>query len=207
MQGSEKQEQVGPWGRERAEAYLSEFRDWPVQRETIRLADLLPDDHVLEVGCGGGAAVQAAAEIVTDGTVVAFDPSPTMIAHARARLAESADLAERVEFGVAPAESLPVEPISITVALAINSLSHWATPAEGLGQVCRALVPGGRFIVATDIHDPDDFGGQVPPLATLDGVVAELRDFGMADFETHEHEVEGRRFTMVVATKPVDLEE
>jgi ubiquinone/menaquinone biosynthesis C-methylase UbiE len=49
---------------------------------TLSLLDLRPKDHVLDVGCGPGALIQALAAYVTNGIVAGVDLSPLMLQQA-----------------------------------------------------------------------------------------------------------------------------
>ncbi len=54
-------------------------------RWTVDLLDIQPTDHVLELGCGPGLALQWCLDRAKDGRVVGLDHSETMLAQARAR--------------------------------------------------------------------------------------------------------------------------
>jgi len=51
-------------------------------RELIGQAGLMPDDRVLDVGCGDGRHTAAIASLVPAGTVLGVDLSPDMVRHA-----------------------------------------------------------------------------------------------------------------------------
>lgn len=54
-------------------------------RWTVDLLDIQPNDHVLELGCGPGLALQSCLTHATDGLVVGLDHSETMLAQSCAR--------------------------------------------------------------------------------------------------------------------------
>ena len=54
-------------------------------RWTVDLLDIQPTDHVLELGCGPGLALQSCLSHATEGLVVGLDHSETMLAQAAAR--------------------------------------------------------------------------------------------------------------------------
>src|SRR5215468_283781 len=92
------------WFDRRAGGYeggvTSRWRD-PVQRASLEALDLGPDDVVLDVGCGTGAASRIAASTVR--SVVGVDLSERMIEQA---VGSAAGL-ENVRFERADAEALP----------------------------------------------------------------------------------------------------
>lgn len=77
-----------------------------------RLTDLRAA-HVLEMGCGEGRLTEGIAEEAEH--VLAFDPDAEAVAEARVAL--SAQLAEKVSFRVASAEQLEVEPGSFDLVI------------------------------------------------------------------------------------------
>ena len=54
-------------------------------RWTVDLLDIQPTDHVLELGCGPGLALQSCLSHATEGLVVGLDHAETMLAQAAAR--------------------------------------------------------------------------------------------------------------------------
>jgi demethylmenaquinone methyltransferase/2-methoxy-6-polyprenyl-1,4-benzoquinol methylase len=73
----------------RADRYDLELAPFePVRREAIALLDLQPGATVLDVGCGTGLSFALLRERVgAGGRIVGIEPSPEMLAQARARIA------------------------------------------------------------------------------------------------------------------------
>jgi ubiquinone/menaquinone biosynthesis C-methylase UbiE len=109
----------------------------------IDALDVLPSDHVLEIGFGPGVAIELLAERVTSGRIDGIDPSSEMVAQAAARNAASIG-AGRVALRQGFADRLPFDGGSFDKVLAINSVQVWPDPAAGLREVRRVLRPGGR---------------------------------------------------------------
>ena len=83
-----------------------------IRRRAIAALRLQPGEIILDAGCGTGWCLPALADAVgPGGTVIAFDPSPEMLARARRRETNGA----RVELIEATAEAvrLPVNPDAI----------------------------------------------------------------------------------------------
>jgi ubiquinone/menaquinone biosynthesis C-methylase UbiE len=114
----------------------------------VELAGLRPGDRVLDLGCGRGAVLFAAASVVgPDGYVAGLDLSPGM-AHATA-----ADIARRglrnVTARVGDAED-PGFPVGSFEAV-LAGLMMFITPDPGavLSAAHHILVPGGRFAMSS----------------------------------------------------------
>src|SRR5713226_4294287 len=72
----------------------------------VQLLDIQPTDHILEVGCGPGLALQGFAARAKEGHVAGIDASPIMVEQARRRNA-AAIKAGRVEIQRGDASRLP----------------------------------------------------------------------------------------------------
>jgi ubiquinone/menaquinone biosynthesis C-methylase UbiE len=106
---------------------------------------LRTEDRFLDVGCGTGAAVRAAAGTVE--RAVGVDISTGMIERAR----ELAAGLDNVEFIVGDSEQLPFPDEAFTAVMCSSSFHHYPDPAQALGEMARVLVRGGRVVIA----DPD----------------------------------------------------
>lgn len=162
------------WSDETAEWYAREYGEWPSNRMTVEAIDWRADDVVVDIGCGTACALRHAARHVTEGRLIGCDPVPGMIRIARQQVTECPDgeLIELIECGAA---ALQLDDCTATVAMSINSLHHWDNIGDGLAEVLRVLVPGGRFYVAED-HDVQEMHG-----VGTDDVKAALRDAGFID--------------------------
>lgn len=118
------------------------FRD-----KLVDLARLKPGESVLDVGCGTGSlALAAKRRVGSRGKVFAIDPSPEMIARARAKARKAGT---DVSFQNAVAETLPFAEAQFDVVLSTLMLHHLPRPArqQFAGEVRRVLSPGGRILV------------------------------------------------------------
>jgi len=115
-------------------------------RWAVELLDLQPGERLLEVGCGPGVAIAAAATRCN--AVVGVDRSAVMIGQARRRN-DGAVRAGRVELVTAPVEDLPDFDTPFDKVLAVNTVGHWDDPLDGLTALRRVLRSGGRIAVVT----------------------------------------------------------
>ena len=107
----------------------------------VRLAGDVDGHRVLDAGCGSGpltAALQAKGAIVT-----AFDSSREMVALARRRLGEDADLHVVDLGGPLPFGDDVFD--DVVASLVLHYLQDWVAP---LTELRRVLRPGGRVILS-----------------------------------------------------------
>ena len=101
-----------------------------------RLEGIAPDATVIDVGCGTGRVTEALLAIVPRGRVLAVDASEAMVALARARLGDRAQVWCQDVLDLELDE--PVDAIISTATL------HWVTDHDRLWRcLARALRPGG----------------------------------------------------------------
>ncbi|MBA0050927.1 methyltransferase domain-containing protein [Streptomyces sp. AJS327] len=110
-----------------------------LRARSYELLSPAPESTVVDIGCGSGRAV---AELAERGVhAVGVDPSPAMLATARARWPE-------VEFREASAEDLPFTDGSVRGYRADKVLHVLPEPARAVAEARRVLGPGGRIVLA-----------------------------------------------------------
>lgn len=124
---------------------LIERMNAPLRAIGLRLVPARADMQVLDIGCGTGAQLghyQRAGCRITG-----IDPSPAMLARARARLSQDAELM------LGSAESLPYPDGRFDLVLASLILHELSPDTCGavLSEMRRVLAPAGRILV-TDFH-------------------------------------------------------
>lgn len=133
-----------PWSRLKAEIYSFIGRNPRSNKRLVRFARLGPSDHILDIGCGPGAAVRRAARIAVAGTATGVDASAPMVEIARRR---STDV-PNASFEVGSAEQLPFSDGRFTHVWSIHSYHHWNDTEAGLAECLRVLRPAGTVLVA-----------------------------------------------------------
>ncbi len=128
-------------------------------RRLVAAADLAPGQTVLEIGCGTGNVLLAAAEAQPAATIVGLDPDAAALDRARAK-AQRRGRAIRLEQGFA--DDLPHADGSVDRVLSAFMFHHLAaeTKAAMLGEVHRVLAPGGALLLV-------DFEGLPRPYRLL----------------------------------------
>lgn len=117
----------------------------PQARWGNEVLDRLPlrgDERVLDAGCGSGRVTERLAERLPDGHVVALDASPAMLAEAARRLARFGDRIELVAANLA--EPLPIDPVD---AILSTATFHWIRDHDALfANLAAVLRPGGHLV-------------------------------------------------------------
>lgn len=126
----------------------------------------MPDDRVLDLGCGAGHAGFAVA--AAGAAVIAVDISDVMLETARL-LAQERDLQE-YEAIRADVGALPFPDASFDGIVSRYSAHHWPDVAKAMREAARVLRPG-RRVVVIDTVAPDE-----PSLDSLVNALELLRD-------------------------------
>ena len=115
-------------------------------RIILEKLELTRDDIYLEIGCGGGALLKMALDIVKHAS--AIDHSKEMVELSKEINSEALSDG-RVEIEEGNAESLPWRDNTFTCAASANMFFFVENPDELLSEVHRVLSSGGRFVIIT----------------------------------------------------------
>jgi ubiquinone/menaquinone biosynthesis C-methylase UbiE len=120
-------------------------RDMTLRRGLVRAAlGAEAGDHILDVGCGPGFfELELTEEVGPEGFVTGIDASEASVALARSRSAGVGNVA----FHHADATGLPVADGEFDRALAVQVLEYVQDVNAALGEMRRALRPGGRAVI------------------------------------------------------------
>ena len=111
----------------------------------VDLLEMGPAEHVLEIGCGAGLAVEAVCDRLAEGTIAAVDRSQAQVELARRRNARQI-AAGRASFAVAAADALPFPDAAFDIVFAIRVNVFWTDDATAeLAEIERVLRPGGAL--------------------------------------------------------------
>jgi SAM-dependent methyltransferase len=123
-------------------------------RWVVETVDPQPDDDVLELGGGNGAAAALVLERLTTGSYVGLDRSALQTERAARRNAEA--VAEgRARFVTRSLESADFPPGSFDVVFAAAVNVFWTRAAGGeLRRLAALLRPGGRLVLLYEAFTP-----------------------------------------------------
>ncbi len=108
-------------------------------RAVLERMQLRGDETVLDAGCGSGRVTEALLERLPRGRVIAVDASPSMVAQARLRLGDRAEVHEMDLLELELPE--PVDGVLSTATF------HWVLDHDALFRRLRAaLRPGGQLV-------------------------------------------------------------
>jgi ubiquinone/menaquinone biosynthesis C-methylase UbiE len=113
----------------------------------LSLLDVRPDDRVLEIGFGPGAAIGKVARLAERGLVAGIDPSEVMLRQASAR--HRHPIREgRVELNLAAMSAIPYGDCFFDKVFGVNSIQFSRDLPHDLGEIRRVLRPEGLALLA-----------------------------------------------------------
>lgn len=116
-----------------------------INRATLDLLDIKPNDNVLEIGFGPGEALHEASR--KSRSVLGLDVSSTMLSIARQRNRRAINQGHLTIRKIEDSE-LGLESYSIDRAFCVHAIYFWKYPDATLAQIAEALRPGGRLVLA-----------------------------------------------------------
>ncbi len=119
----------------------------PLNRMTVDLLEVRPEDHVLEIGFAHGKAIEMIAGLASEGLVAGVDPSETMI-KLGSRTNERFIQSGRVELKLGSISDIPYEGGRFDKVYTVNTAYFWPSPEEDLKEMRRVLKDGGTLIVS-----------------------------------------------------------
>jgi SAM-dependent methyltransferase len=117
-----------------------------VAREFLAWLQPAPNLDWLDVGCGTGALTETILQQTQPRSVTGMDPSTAFVDFARGHVTDP-----RAAFGIADAQSLPVEPAHFDLAVAGLVLNFVPQPLVAVREMARTVRPGG--VVAAYVWD------------------------------------------------------
>jgi cyclopropane fatty-acyl-phospholipid synthase-like methyltransferase len=117
-------------------------------RLAVELLDVRADDRLLELGCGGGAAVALVCERLDGGTITAVDRSEVQVERALERNAAEVEAGKAV---IRLAEIADIDGGPFDKVFAVDVNVFWTGPAtRELAAIRAVLAPGGRLFLFYD---------------------------------------------------------
>ena len=112
---------------------------------------------ILDVGCGGGKAVQELAQISsTSGKVCGIDYSVEMVQLARKIKKKSVENGH-IEIMHGSVSSLPFTDDMFNLVTAFETCYFWPNLIDDLKEIKRVLKPGGTLLIANEVYKHEKF--------------------------------------------------
>lgn len=123
-----------------------------------------PAFAILDVGCGGGKAVERLAALASQGRVYGVDYSAASVAAASSANAR-AIAGGRVEIRQASVSSLPFDENTFDLVSAVESHYYWPDPIADLREIRRVLKPGGHLAIIAETYRGSQAFGAMTTMA------------------------------------------
>ncbi|MFP4654415.1 MAG: class I SAM-dependent methyltransferase [Methanohalobium sp.] len=114
------------------------------------------DSLVLDVGCGGGRAVQILAELCPEGKVYGIDYSEEMVSMARDLNKEFIN-DNRIEIVYGTVSSIPYPENTFDLVTAFETYYFWPDLIGDLKEIHRVLKPDGTLLIVNEVYKHEDF--------------------------------------------------
>lgn len=126
--------------------YFTERLTRPLAARMVELAEISPNEKILDVGTGTGVVALQAARTAAK-TVCGIDLSREMLAKAEEK-ARQLKVEQKVKFRRMDAEALDFENEKFDAAVSLFALLHFPNPLTALREIFRVLRPDGRLVIA-----------------------------------------------------------
>jgi ubiquinone/menaquinone biosynthesis C-methylase UbiE len=124
----------------------SRVTDWGLSHITVDKRSV-----ILDIGCGGGRAIQKFATAAAEGKVRGIDHSPDSVTVA-SKTNESAIKAGQVEIAVGSVSQLPFSADTFDLVSAVETHFFWPDLPNDVREVLRVLKPGGTFVLIAEVY-------------------------------------------------------
>lgn len=118
-----------------------------INKKTIELLELSPNDQVLEIGMGNGFFIKDLFSVEPSILYTGLDFSPLMIEEASRNNVEWIKEG-KVNFHLGSADSMPFDDHTFTKIFTINTLYFWEDPAKILAELHRLLKTDGELFIS-----------------------------------------------------------
>lgn len=115
----------------------------------LSLVSFKGSETVLDIGCGGGAALNKMSRMLPKGKLFGIDHSDTAVGLATKNNASDTD-SGKMHIQRAEVASMPFEDGMFDVILTVESFYFWKEPQSELKEVYRVLKSGGTLVIALD---------------------------------------------------------
>ncbi len=166
---------------------------------TLELMQPKPADHILEIGCGPGFALERCATYVTEGRMVGLDHSDVMLAQARQRNRVTiVDGRMRLLLGTLEEASLAEDQFDLIYS--VNVVQFFRNSQEVFERILRLLKPGGRSF--TTFMPRSKHANREAALDMARRVEGDMKSSGFIDLAIEELPLNPVPAVCIIGSKP-----
>ena len=129
----------------------AKVRNWGLGHIFIK-----PDANILDIGCGGGKAVQELALSCPNGRVFGIDYSEDMVDLSK-QVNKKLIKKDLIEIKHGSVSSLPFGDNLFDLVTAFEAYYFWPDLINDLKEIIRVLKPGGKILLANEVYKDDQF--------------------------------------------------
>ena len=166
---------------------------------TLELLALQPTERVLEIGCGPGFTLAAAAQRLPRGRILGVDHSATMLRQAEARTRPAVE-SKRVELRCGDFETAIAPMEAFDKIYSVNVFQFLDDKEAALKLLYGALVPGG--LLATTYMPRGCKAHRSDTLVMSETLEKAMRDVGFTDLHTEELDLKPMPAICVLGRRP-----
>ena len=184
------------------------IRHYPMTNWGLSHLSIGKQDTILEIGCGGGGAVNKLAKIATNGKVYGIDFSDESVMVSRMTNKQFVQMG-RVEIQQSSVSCLPFFDNMFDLVTAVNTHNYWPDLVTDMQEILRVLKPGGKLIIIGSVYEGGKYDKRNQKYAELIEIafpsINELREIflkvGYSEVQTFEKNNQG--WMCVIGTKPL----
>lgn len=135
---------------ERMNESHGDLTDW-----ALGYFELQADSTVLDVGCGGGAALQKISKLAPEGNLFGLDYSEVSIEAAAELNAEDVE-SGKLTLVRSSVSDMPFKDESFDRIITVESYYFWPDFETDMQEIFRVLKPGGKFLLVAEMYLADD---------------------------------------------------
>jgi ubiquinone/menaquinone biosynthesis C-methylase UbiE len=118
-----------------------------INQATVQLLEIKPTDRVLDIGFGGGVALEQMSKLVQSGLVAGIEVSSCMLKLGRKKF--SKNIAQgKMELKEGSSSRIPYESVCFDKICAVNCIYFWSDPVADLKEILRVLDRDGILIIS-----------------------------------------------------------
>jgi len=163
----------------------------PFIREVLEQIEIHPNDTILDIGCGGGYAIDQM--LKRGGTACGVDISDVSVRKA-SKVNRKAIKDGRAFIEQADVNDLPFREQSFDLVTAFETIYFWTNIRKSFQDIYRILKPGGRFLVAVEAYMEDGQFVNFPrpfrclkiSLYSTEELLSLVKDAGFANCEVRQ---------------------